>query len=241
MGSQPELRSMSDLGQTRIRGKPERRQQEGPRVVAIDIPGRSNESRRERRSRELRERIYRTAQRLFLERGFDETTIGQIAEAADIAPATFFNHFSNKAAILGAMTEEVLAYLQALLDEQLGRDASTQEKITGFADRIAEEILEAAKLAHDALLGVIHRGAHVGEVTPHTHRIREPFAAMLRTGQQRGEVRNDLDASFLAEVVLGALNAAIASWLADSDYPLAERLHDTATFMGDAIRPRSSS
>ncbi|MDP6980227.1 MAG: TetR/AcrR family transcriptional regulator [Myxococcota bacterium] len=208
--------------------------------MAIKRPGtEKGEGRRERRSRELRERIYRTAGQLFLEHGYEETTIGQIAEAADIAPATFFNHFPNKAAVLTAMTDEVLAYTQALLDEQLERDATTQDKIAGFADRVGEEILEAAKLAHDAMIGLIHRGANLGEVAPHTRKIRDPFAEMLREGQDRGEVRDDLDATFLAEVVIGALNAAISNWLGDADYPLADRLRDTATFMGDAIRPRS--
>ncbi|MCP5041192.1 MAG: TetR/AcrR family transcriptional regulator [bacterium] len=209
--------------------------------MAIQVRGRENEGRRERRSRELRERIYTTAQRLFLERGFDETTIGQIAEAADIAPATFFNHFPNKAAVLAAMTDEVLEYLEALVDEQLERDGSVQQKISGFAQRIAEEILEASKLAHDAMLGLIHRGTNTGEVAPHTRKVRDPFAAMLREGQRKGEVRDDLDVEFLAEIVLGALNAAISNWLGDPEFPLADRLRDTATFMGDAIRPRSNS
>ncbi len=208
--------------------------------MAIKRPAtEKQEGRRERRSRELQERIYRTAGRLFLEHGFEETTIGQIAEAADIAPATFFNHFANKATVLTAMTDEVFVYLQALLDEQLERDATTQEKVSCFADRVAEEILEASKLAHDAMLGLIHRGADLGEVAPHTRKIRDPFASMLREGQDRGEVRDDLDATFLAEVVLGALNAAISNWLGDPDFPLADRLRETATFMGDAIRPRS--
>lgn len=208
--------------------------------MATQLPGTETEGRRERRSRELREQIYATAQRLFLEHGFEETTIGQIAEAADIVPATFFNHFSSKAAVLNSMTDETLAYLQAMLDEQLERDATTQQKITAFANRVAAEILEARKLAHDALLGLIHNGTHSGEVAPHTSKIREPFAAMLSEGQRKQEVRCDLDATFLAEIILGAMNAAVGNWLGDPEFPIADRLNETATFMGEAIRPRSN-
>lgn len=208
--------------------------------MALRLTGKETEGRRERRTRELRERIYATAQRLFLEQGYDATTVGQISEAADIAPATFFNHFPNKVAILTAMTNQVLSYLEALFQEQQERDATAQEKISAFADRVAEEILEASKVAHDAMLGLIHRGTHSGDVSPHTFKIREPFAAMLREGQLKGEVRDDLDAAFLAEVVLGALNAAISNWLGDPEFPLADRLRDTATFMGEAIGTRSS-
>ena len=62
------------------------------------------EGRRERKKRELRSRIYQTARTLFLSQGFEATTVEQIAAAADIAPATFFNHFQSKNALLGEMT-----------------------------------------------------------------------------------------------------------------------------------------
>jgi AcrR family transcriptional regulator len=203
--------------------------------------GTLNESRRERRSRELRRRIFLEAQHLFLERGFEHTTVNQIAAAADIAPATFFNHFQSKTALFDAVTAEVLEYLQDILDEEFAQeDATTQERIIAFSDRVAVEILNVRKLAHDTLLGLIRTGTHSGQVAPHTSKIHAPFASMLREGQRKGEVRDDCDATFLAEVVIGALNASITNWLSDYEYPLAERLRETAVFMGEAIEWRKS-
>jgi AcrR family transcriptional regulator len=46
--------------------------------------------RRERRKLEVRTRIYSAARELFAKQGFDETTVDEIAERADVAPATFF-------------------------------------------------------------------------------------------------------------------------------------------------------
>jgi AcrR family transcriptional regulator len=52
--------------------------------------------RRERKKLRTRALIQQEALRLFLEKGFEATTIEEIAEAADIAPSTFFNYFSTK-------------------------------------------------------------------------------------------------------------------------------------------------
>ena len=52
--------------------------------------------RRERKKLQTRALIQREALRLFLEKGFEATTIEEIAEAADIATSTFFNYFPTK-------------------------------------------------------------------------------------------------------------------------------------------------
>ena len=52
--------------------------------------------RRERKKLRTRALIQREALRLFLAKGFEATTIEEIAEAADIAPSTFFNYFPTK-------------------------------------------------------------------------------------------------------------------------------------------------
>lgn len=52
--------------------------------------------RRERKKLRTRALIQREALRLFLEKGFEAATIEEIAEAADIAPSTFFNYFPTK-------------------------------------------------------------------------------------------------------------------------------------------------
>jgi AcrR family transcriptional regulator len=51
---------------------------------------------RERKKRKTRAGIQREAMRLFMEKGFEATTIEEIAEAAEISPSTFFNYFPTK-------------------------------------------------------------------------------------------------------------------------------------------------
>ena len=51
---------------------------------------------RERKKLKTRAAIQKEAMRLFLEKGFDNTTIEDIAEAVEISPSTFFNYFPSK-------------------------------------------------------------------------------------------------------------------------------------------------
>lgn len=55
---------------------------------------------RQRKKMRTRAAIQKEALRLFLDKGYDETTIEDIAEAADISPSTFFNYYPNKEAVV---------------------------------------------------------------------------------------------------------------------------------------------
>lgn len=52
--------------------------------------------RRERKKRQTRQHIAATALTLFLERGFSQTSVSRVAEAADVSEQTVFNHFPAK-------------------------------------------------------------------------------------------------------------------------------------------------
>src|SRR5579862_9724680 len=72
--------------------------------------------RRERRRLETRERIYRAALELFAERGFMETTVEDITEAADVGKGTFFNYFPTKEHVLATYGAERLANVERALE-----------------------------------------------------------------------------------------------------------------------------
>lgn len=55
---------------------------------------------RERKKLRTRAAIQREALRLFLKKGYEETTIEDIAEAVEISPSTFFNYFPSKEAVV---------------------------------------------------------------------------------------------------------------------------------------------
>jgi len=72
-------------------------------VAATSRPGL-----RERKKQQTRLRIVDVATRLFVEQGYQQTTLAQIAEEADVAPSTFFNYFATKVDIVFSMFDAVI-------------------------------------------------------------------------------------------------------------------------------------
>src|SRR3954454_4397572 len=78
----------------------------------------STEGLRERKKQRTRETIVREALPLFRERGYDATTIADIAAAADIAPRTFFGYFPSKEAVLFGEADADFESFRAALEER---------------------------------------------------------------------------------------------------------------------------
>src|SRR5690606_40551331 len=79
-------------------------------------------TRRERKKLETRQALEQAALRLFGEKGYDQTTVEDIAEAADVAVRTFFRYFSSKQDVL--FGEDVTDLVGRLRSELANRPAN---------------------------------------------------------------------------------------------------------------------
>jgi AcrR family transcriptional regulator len=94
---------------------------------------------RERKKQRTRDAIVQAAFKLFDERGFDGTTIADIAEAAEIAPRTFFSYFPSKDDVVFHDFSEKQAALAAILrDRDPGTNAFDAVR-NAITDLAAEE------------------------------------------------------------------------------------------------------
>ena len=198
------------------------------------------EGRRERRRRAMRTNISEAARELFQEQGFEATTVEQIAQRADIAPATFFNHYQSKSGVMAVLTSEIADHVGLLVEQHLAGDGSIRKRLAGLAQDAALQIGANHKIARDVMLELVRTEGRPEDTAPYLARVHDPLRAMLEEGQRNLEIRSDEDATFLAEMVLGALNTALTNWLADPNYPVAERLPRAAHFVCDAIGARES-
>ena len=197
---------------------------------SASLPGR-----RERRKQEIRTRIYEVARDLFTKQGFETTTVDEIAQVADVAPATFFNHFQSKQALLGLMTGEVFEYLHSMTSQHLEREGSPSVKLRAFITSANEGIAASRGVARDVLLEFMRSDATPNGPHPYLERLFAPFVRLIEEGQAAGEMRRDHDAAFLAQMAVGMMNSAITNWLADPEYPVESGLRNAAEFALDTL------
>lgn len=156
------------------------------------------------RNRIQRERAIRlTGLRLFAERGYDETAISDIAEAAGVAPRTVSLYFPAKLDIaLGSITEIIAELIPAL--ESRPPDVPGVEVLETWLQSVLPRLDHEAMLLTDAafLRNPALRGVAAARIQPDLDRIV-------------GRLTDDLDGphrEFVAGIVVQAA-AAIVAWL----------------------------
>src|SRR5271167_1549453 len=95
--------------------------------------------RRERRTVETRERLFRAALDLFARKGFTETTVVDITNTADVGKGTFFNYFPSKDHILLAFGEMQLGKLQSAVEEARRSSTPMPVFLRSLGNRMTEE------------------------------------------------------------------------------------------------------
>jgi AcrR family transcriptional regulator len=98
---------------------------------------------RERKKLQTRRAIAAAALRLFAERGYEETTIADIAQAADVSPRTFFSYFPSKEDVVFAEIDERLAEVR----EGVAHRPPGETPLESMR-RIVFEMIEAIAAAH---------------------------------------------------------------------------------------------
>jgi AcrR family transcriptional regulator len=169
------------------------------------------ESRQIRRVRETRRRILKAALDMFAERGVDAVTVDEIAERADCARGTVFNHFSTKEALCEGLGEIQTEMLLTAVKEGKIQGKTVSEKIEQALRLLAELPGRDPDSCRDMLVRVL-RAARVGEMPEHRRQIFEQLVTWAEEGQSTGEFRADIPPCRLACFIMGLQLQATIVW-----------------------------
>ena len=164
---------------------------------------------RERKKQQTRRAIADAARDLFAQRGFDAVTVAEVADAANVSPATVFNYFATKEDLFYSGMEA----FEAELLEAVRTRAPGESALAAFSSLI---VAGTRRLAAPETGEVIARAAAVINASA-ALRARElelhaRYAATLAgfLADQTGASPGDVDARVAAEALVGAHRAVLA-------------------------------
>lgn len=175
---------------------------------------------------------------LFAVKGFADTTVEDITEAADVGKGTFFNYFPSKEHLLVAFSDMQIGKLQAAVDLV----AQSHEPMPTFLRTLSVNM--TAEPARNpsivrALLQANLSSSAVREIMRGNHaRSHALLAKLVQTGQDRGEIRNDLPAAEIAHIFRQTVFGTLLMWSVYGDGSLAERIHAAFDLLWNGIAPR---
>ncbi|HEY0904096.1 MAG TPA: TetR/AcrR family transcriptional regulator [Marmoricola sp.] len=175
----------------------------------------SSLSRSERRKAATAAGILDAAEALFRERGFQATTIDEIAEKADVSVGAVYFHFQTKAGLYLALVERALDINEVAMGtvSELGL-TSPLARVLAAGDAYLRFHLDHPGAFQMTAMRVLEPASGMREaearIADRVERIVLSVEADLRAAIEAGEIRADIDAARAMRFLWGAWNGVIA-------------------------------
>lgn len=173
---------------------------------------------------EKRRLLLDAAVRVFARKGFHAARVGDIAEEAGVAHGLLYHYFSSKDEVLATIFRETWSELVRAVNVIEASEAHASEQLR----QVTAILLRSWRRDPDLVRVLVREVTRSAEVERRIDEIHEAFAALeriVRNGQSRGELRDELDARLAAIVFYGAIEEVLTAWvlgrLPDSDDDIA--------------------
>jgi AcrR family transcriptional regulator len=192
--------------------------------------------RRARRQAEIRERLVRSALRLFAERGFTATTVEEITNLADVGKGTFFNYFPSKEHVFAARARGQAETVEQFVAEARDSTEPVGELFYRLTVTLSEGFEVSPAIFHSILVAVSSNEMVRRMLAEALEQGRKPLAELVSLGQQRGEIRSDRAPAELARAFQRAFFGTVFLWSIAPSRPLADCLREMSSFLVSPVR-----
>jgi AcrR family transcriptional regulator len=185
------------------------------------------ENRFERRRRRNREALLEAAVELFQQRGIRGAKLEDICARADVSSRTFFNHFETREHLYTAIAEQRASQAAAVFDAAAEDPRPVGERLPELFGRLAD-YLSDRPLYRELVAEMLRIRTEGGSEVVRSGSLGRAAQHFIARGVARGEITDRVRPEVLADLMLGAINIALANWSASSTYPLGRELRDAA-------------
>jgi AcrR family transcriptional regulator len=197
--------------------------------------------RRERRKLEIRTKILEAAADLFEERGCKAATVVDICERADVAKASFFNHFPSKQDLLCELAITVFDDLVGDVDRVRSEQPDTASALQAFFATIAGQMAKAGPTAREFTVELIRATQDAGFESDESKRLNAAFERLIEDGRRRGDVSGSHKNETLGEMIGAVYYGLIMGWIQNEHYEIERKATEAVRFLADAITTRKEN
>ncbi len=168
---------------------------------------------RERKNLAAKQALFDAAMELFRKKGFENTSVDEIAERAGFSRATYFNHFGTKQGVFRFYGQRLQQNLEASFVEH-EPSLAPLDRLHGLLLAMARE---ADANAEDLKLVYLHSQydkEYLAQPTPARIRVFEMVEKLVAEAQKEHQARSDLSARELAYHVLAVYQGAVLASIA---------------------------
>lgn len=171
-------------------------------------------TRRERKKINSKKAIVAAAVNLFGQKGFQETTVADIMNEADLGIGTFYNYFQSKEEILKSLLAQIVEEINEFYEKLLKESKPADEVLTEMF-LLTAKILDHNRFVLPLFLSAAHKGAMPkGAMHPaNALSFKTIFDIIVKNGQKDGEFRDDIPAEVITEMFHAIFQAASFSSL----------------------------
>ncbi|MBZ5739562.1 TetR/AcrR family transcriptional regulator [Nocardioides mangrovi] len=180
----------------------------------MDAPVEEGLDRRQRRWRQLHGTIYDAACELFLETGFEETSMDQIAERADVARKTAFNHFPRKRDIIAEWGNRRRLEVRQALSADLLAKPDLEAVLRHYLSGLARQNERERALTRRMLMGWREHG---GPFDADPHALADIFERFVVAAVERGDVVAKIHPRMVATMLYASYFGFLYEWCAGTD------------------------
>ena len=158
--------------------------------------------------------IIQAALQLFKEKGFKDTSIKSIAEAAEVSPVSIYNYFGSKDNLVtlcvNDLFEEITQQAEDILNSNLDFKTKLDHAFALCQEKMSQQISDyfQDKLVEDSVFSTLLTKAI-------TAKKRDIYRAYIKVGKEEGLIAEDLSTELILNV-MDALNG-MGNQIADSD------------------------
>lgn len=191
---------------------------------------------RERNKRARKENLYVVAVDLFRRKGFEETRVEEITQAAGVAKGTFFNYFPTKEDVLLYISERHLSRLGIALANGTGARISRERSAVDAIKFLMEALADSLEDDRDLVSLAVNKAMKVAHLAPSSSGGRFSFqgllAILVERGQRQGEIHPAMDPELVAQILEGLYYQQLVIWCQEEfSFDLGERLEQVVDLL----------